>query len=310
MMYGEAVPKYVGRRAGICRVRNKSPGAFTLIELLVVIAIIALLMAILLPALGKVRYQARTLIGTNNQRQIVSGVSLFAMDNDEKYPESVATVGTGDNWNWSEPTMLAGYRKRSPMLYRSMSAYLRCYINNASTMSCPNAPKEHEYFQQAWDAGEDWGNPSAPMIKGPLTGTYCFYWNYVGFLGGHRDLFKGPRNSSGGNGSSSLLVSCYFGYDHWQSRNEYSSCEKFRGAGLTEETWYASAYWSGLNSNTNLDKLKVKLHAGYTDGHVESYYPSEVIPMEVIKNRSTVEPYRRGVGDGPGVFYLPRNSLR
>jgi len=307
-MYGEAVPKHVGRRAGIRRVRNKSPGAFTLIELLVVISIIALLMAILLPALGKVRYQARTLIGTNNQHQIVNGVSLFAMDHDEKYPESVATVGTGDNWNWSEPTMLAGYKKRSPMLYRSMSAYLRRYINDASTMSCPNAPKEHEYFQQAWDAGEDWGNPSAPVIKGPLNGTYCFYWNYVGFLGGRRGLFRGPRNSSGGYKSSSLLVSCYFGYDHWQSRNAYSSCEKFRGAGLTEETWYASAFWSGLNSNVCLDTLKIKLHAGYTDGHVEDYCPSESIPMEVIKDRSTSEPYSSGLG--PGVFYLPRNSLR
>jgi prepilin-type N-terminal cleavage/methylation domain-containing protein len=309
-MYGEAVPKYVDCGAGIRRVRSKSPGGFTLIELLVVISIISVLMGILLPALGKVRSQARTLIGTNNQHQIVSGVSLFAMDNDEKYPESVATVGTGDNWNWSEPTMLAGYRKRSPMLYRSMSAYLRRYINDASTMSCPNAPKEHEYFQQAWDAGEDWGNPSAPLIKGPLTGTYCFYWNYVGYLGlgGRRSLFRGPRNSSGGYKSSKLLVSCYFGYDHWQNRNAYSSCEKFKGAGLTEETWFSSAYWSGLNSNTRLDTLKMKLHAGYTDGHVESYCPSEAIPMEVIKDRYTAEPYSSGMG--PGVFYLPRNSLR
>jgi prepilin-type N-terminal cleavage/methylation domain-containing protein len=306
-MYGEVVPKHVDRRAGIRRVRNNSPGGFTLIELLVVISIISALMGILLPVLGKVRYQARMLIGTNNQHQIISGVSLFAMDNDEEYPESIATVGTGDNWNWSEPTMLAGYTKRSPMLYRSMSSYLRRYINDASTMSCPNAPKEHEYLQQAWDTGEDWGNPSAPMIKGPLTSTYCFYWNYVGFLNGRRALFRGPRNSSDGNGSSTLLVSCYFGYDHWQSRNAYSSCQKFRGAGLTEETWYASAYWSGLNSNISLDMLKVKLHAGYTDGHVESYCPSEVIPMEVIMDRSTAEPYSSGLG--PGVFYLPRNSL-
>jgi prepilin-type N-terminal cleavage/methylation domain-containing protein len=282
--------------------------AFTLIELLVVIAIISALMGILLLALGKARQQARALIGTNNQRQIVSGVSLFAMDNDDQYPESVATVGNGDSWNWQEPTMLAGYKKRSPMLYRSMSAYLRCYINDASTMSCPNAPKEHEYFQQAWAAGEDWGNPDAPIIKAAFIGTYCFYWNYVGFLGGQRGLFRGPRGLSGGNGSSKLLVSCYFGYDHWQSRDAYSSCEKFRGAGLTEETWQASAYWSGLNSNANLDTLKMKLHAGYTDGHVESYCPSEVIPMEVIMNRSTAEPYPSGVG--PGIFYLPRNGLR
>ena len=308
MMYGERTPKYVACRAVKRSAKKKSPKAFTLIELLVVISIVSLSMGILLPAIGKVRHQARMLIGTNNQHQIVSGVSLFATDNDGRYPESVATIGFGDHWNWQEPTMLAGDKKRSPMLYRSMSAYLRRYINDASVMFCPNAPREHKYLQQAWDAGEDWGNPDAPTIKGPLAGTYCFYWNYVAFLGGRRGFFRGPSSLSDGNGRSKLLLSCYFGYDHWRNRNVYSSCEKFRTARLIEETWFSSAYWSGPNSNTRLETLKMKLHAGYTDGHVGSYSPSEVIPMEVIMNRSTAEPYPGGVG--PGVFYLPRNGLR
>lgn len=69
--------------------------AFTLVELLVVISIISVLMGILLPALGKVRRQAKTLIGINNQRQIVLAINCFAMDNDESYPESVATMKFG-----------------------------------------------------------------------------------------------------------------------------------------------------------------------------------------------------------------------
>ena len=280
---------------------------FTLVELLVVISIVSVLAGILLPALGKARRQARALLGVNNQRQIVSAVNLFAMNNDDRYPESVATVGFGTHWNWQEPTMLTGYRKRSPQLYRSMSAYLRSYVEDASTMFCPNAPREHRYLQQAWDAGEDWGNPDAPMIKGPLSGTYCFYWNYTGFLGGPKGLFTGPSSPIAGMGQSKLLVSCYFGYDHWRSRNAYSSCEKFRRAGATDETWFSSAYWSGLNGDVSLDTLKIRLHSGYTDGHVESYLASEVAPMQVIMNRSTGEPYPSGVG--PGVFHLPKNAL-
>jgi prepilin-type N-terminal cleavage/methylation domain-containing protein len=288
-------------------IRHNQRRGFTLVELLVVMAILSLLMGILLPALAKVRRQALRVIGTNNQHQIVRAVNLFVLDNDDQYPESVATVGSGSSWNWQEPTMLTGYRKRSPKLYRSISAYLRVYINDASVMSCANAPKEHEHLQKAWDRGEDWGNPDAPMIQGPMIGTYCFYWNYVGFLGGRRGTFRGPTSASGGYRQSKLLVTCYFGCDNWQNRNAYISCEKFRNTSLTEETWFSPAYWSGPSSNTGLAKLKLKLHAGYTDGHVESYNPSEVIPMEVIKDRSTSLPYDRILG--PGIFYLPRNGL-
>jgi prepilin-type N-terminal cleavage/methylation domain-containing protein len=289
-----------------CTTHNQGHG-FTLVELLVVMAILSLLVGILLPALAEVRRQARRVIGTNNQHQIVSVLSLYSADNDDQYPESVATIGFGDNWHWQEPMILTGDRKRSPRLHRSISAYLHPYINDASVMFCSNAPIEHKYLQEAWDRGDDWGNPDAPMIKGPMIGTYCFYWNYVGFLGGQRGIFRGPRSASGGYRQSKLLVTCYFGWDHWQTRNAYSSCEKFRNAGLTEETWCAPSYWCGLNSNASLDTLKMKLQAGYTDGHVENYSPSEAIPMEVIVNPSTGAPYLSGFG--PGIFYLPDISL-
>lgn len=68
--------------------------AFTLIELLVVISIVALLMAILLPALQRVRKQARAAVCKTNLKQWGSTLALYAHDNDGHFP------GDGDSTLW------------------------------------------------------------------------------------------------------------------------------------------------------------------------------------------------------------------
>ena len=77
--------------------REKSPpSAFTLIELLVVIAIIAILAALLLPALTRAKYMGMRASCINNIRQLGLSLSMYASENDGLFPPR--SKGTPPRW--------------------------------------------------------------------------------------------------------------------------------------------------------------------------------------------------------------------
>lgn len=141
---------------------NRKTKAFTLIELLVVISVIALLMAILMPALGAARSESRSLACKSNLRQLLLASIGYATENDGSYAPAAS-----DMWDNSGLHRWHGFRDTRDDPFDPLRGPLAGYLADGRVKECP---AKVDFLK-----GRDW---SANFEQG--SGGYGYNMTYIG----------------------------------------------------------------------------------------------------------------------------------
>ncbi len=248
---------------------KRRPKRFTLIELLVVVAIIAILAAILLPALSRAKQTALNASCISNERQLGLAMTSYADDFDGVLPYSAFYVSGGEQWTWDD---LINYQLSDELSYDRRKSGFVPVGETIEMIVCPADPIKRwygcatrSYMMPA--LFESPGGNTKDLSAGIVAAKWPEGW-HPGL-----DYPRARRISEISEGSAAFLLTEAIHANNLTGNYNGSSGlkgpqDQLQGAGAGAESY--ENIWEGHHPSKKMNYL-------YCDGHIQGIKPMDTL---------------------------------